>query len=110
MSEPGVPALLPGLAIMAGTGVLPKLVAEQCKRIGRPYKVVVFGVMELDWTDGHPVIEAMYEKPGRVFKALKMAGIHQMTLAGAVTRPEFKVWRFDLTMIRLAAKILPAMD
>lgn len=109
MSETNVPALLPGLAIMAGTGILPQRIAEECKRIGRPYKVVIFGGLELDWVSGHPLIEAEFEKPGRVFKALKSSGISKMTLAGAVTRPKFKPWRFDFTMVRLATKILPAM-
>lgn len=99
----------PGLAIMAGTGVLPKLIAEHCARTKRPYKVVVFGGLQLDWIADHPVFEAEYEKPGRVFKALKADGIAHMTLAGAVTRPKFRPLRFDLTMLRLATKLLPAM-
>lgn len=109
MTETNVPALLPGLAIMAGTGVLPKLIAEHCARIGRPYKVCVFAGQEFDWLGSHPVVEGEYEKIGRVFKALKAEGIHQVTMAGAVTRPKLKPWRFDLTMIMLAPKLLPAM-
>ncbi len=109
MSNETVPALLPGLAIVAGTGILPQRIAEDCKRIGRPYKVVIFGDTELDWTAGEPVIRAPYEKPGRIFKALKAEGIHQMTLAGAVTRPKLSPWKFDFTMVKLATRILPAM-
>jgi len=90
--------------------VLPKLIAEHCARSGRAYKVVVFGGVSLDWVKDHPLIEAEFEKPGRVFKALKADGIAQMTLAGAVTRPRFRPWKFDLTMIRLATRLLPAMN
>ena len=31
-----------GLAIVAGRGALPRLIAEDCARRGRPYRVVVF--------------------------------------------------------------------
>lgn len=109
MSDEQVPALLDGLAIVAGSGILPQRIAEECKRIGRPYKVVVFGEQEFDWLAGEPVIRSEYEKPGRVFKALRSEGISQMTMAGAVTRPKLKPWKFDFTMIRLATKVLPAM-
>ncbi len=109
MSDQNQTDTQPALAIVAGTGVLPKLIAEHCARTGRAYKVVVFGGLSLDWTQDHPLIEAEFEKPGRVFKALKADGITLMTLAGAVTRPKFRPWKFDLTMIRLATKLLPAM-
>jgi DUF1009 family protein len=56
-----------GLAIVAGRGALPRLLAEDCAASGRPYRVVVFDGLALDWLDGHPVLAASYEKPGRLF-------------------------------------------
>ena len=62
--------MVDGLAIVAGRGALPRLIAEECARSGRPYRVVVFDGVELDWLDGHPVLRAAFERPGRLFAAM----------------------------------------
>jgi hypothetical protein len=94
------------LAIVAGRGALPRLIAEDCARRGRPYRVVAFAGVPLDWTEGHPVLPAAFEKPGRLFAALKDAGCRAVTFAGAMTRPELNPLRFDRTMLRLAPRVL----
>lgn len=98
-----------GLAIVAGRGALPRLIAEDCARGGRPYRVVAFDGVPLDWTDGHPVLHAVFEKPGRLFSDLRAAGCGAVTFAGGMTRPELNPLRFDLTMLRLAPKVLRGM-
>lgn len=95
-----------GIAIIAGRGALPRLLAEDCARRGQPYRVVVFEGMALDWLDGHPTLPAVFEKPGRLFADLRRAGCRTVTLAGGIARPELKPRRFDLTMLRLAPRIL----
>jgi DUF1009 family protein len=95
-----------GLAIVAGRGELPRLIAEDCARRGRAYRVVVFEGVALDWLDGHPAIAAAFEKPGRLFADLRAAGCTRVTFAGGMTRPELNPLRFDLTMVRLAPKLL----
>lgn len=95
-----------GLAIVAGRGALPRLIAEDCVRRGRPYSVVVFDGVALDWLAGHPVIAAAFEKPGRLFAALRAAGVGTVTFAGGLERPALKPLSFDLTMIRLAPRLL----
>ena len=65
-TEPRMPA--DGLAIVAGRGDLPRLIAEDCARRGRTYRVVAFDGVPLDWTDGHPVLRAAFEKPGAALR------------------------------------------
>lgn len=95
-----------GLAIVAGRGALPRLIAEDCARRGRAYRVVVFAGVPLDWTTGHPVVRAVFERPGRLFADLRAAGCGAVTFAGGMARPELNPLRFDLTMLRLAPKVL----
>ena len=91
-----------GLAIVAGRGDLPRLIAEDCARRGAPYRVVVFDGVPLDWLAGHPVVSASFEKPGRLFAELRAAGCRTVTFAGGIVRPKLRLLGFDLTMLRLA--------
>ena len=98
-----------GLAIVAGRGALPRLIAEDCARRGRPYRVVVFAGVALDWLGGHPAIPAAFEKPGRLFADLRAAGCGEVTFAGGMARPELNPLRFDLKMLALAPKLFPGL-
>jgi UDP-2,3-diacylglucosamine hydrolase len=94
-----------GLAIIAGRGNLPRMLADECARIGRPYVVVHIAGMTLDWLSGHPLIEAEFERFGALFDALRASDCPSVVFAGGVDRP-------DLDMARLDAKtqeILPVM-
>ena len=97
------------LAIVAGDGDLPKLLAEDCARTGRDYVVVLFAGFAPDWVAGRPVIKAEFEKPARMFKALRAGGFAHVTFAGAMQRPQLSLLKFDLKFWRLAPKLLPAM-
>lgn len=97
------------LAIIAGRGPLPRLVAEACLRAGRPYRVVVFDAEPVDWAGGHPVIRASFEKPGRMFADLRAAGCRVATFAGGMRRPKLNPMRFDLTMMRLAPRLMAGL-
>lgn len=98
-----------GLAIVAGRGALPRLIAEDCARRGRRYGVVAFEGVALDWTAGHPVLPAIFEKPGRLFADLRAAGCTDVTFAGGMARPGLNPLRFDLTMLRLAPKVFEGL-
>ncbi len=98
-----------GLAIVAGRGLLPRLLAEDCGRRGRPYRVVVFAGTTLDWTAGHPVIAAEFERPGRLFAALREAGCGEVVFAGGMARPRLNPLRFDGKMLVLAPRILAGL-
>lgn len=95
-----------GIAIVAGRGALPRLIAEDCARRGAPYRVVVFDGVELDWLGGHPVLRETYEKPGKLFSDLRAAGCRVVTFAGGITRPKLRPLRFDLKFLSLAPKVL----
>lgn len=95
-----------GLAIVAGRGDLPRLIAEDCAARGAPYRVVVLGGLELPWLDGRPVIRGPFEKPGRLFAALRSAGCRTVTFAGGIVRPKLRPLAFDLTMLRLAPRVM----
>ena len=99
----------PGLAIVAGRGELPRLLAEDCAARGRTYRVVEFEGVPLDWTVGQPLIHARFEKPGRLFAALRAAGITEVVFAGGMSRPPLRLLAFDLKMLRLAPRLLPGL-
>lgn len=99
----------PGLGIVAGTGALPRMLAEAEAEAGRPYRVILFGDEARDWTDAHPLIRVPFEKPGRLFAELRSAGCGRIVFAGWMGRPRPDPLRFDLTALRLAARILPAL-
>lgn len=85
------------------------MLAEECQRRNRPYQVVILEGIRLDWVETHPVIPAVFEKPGKLFSALRRAGCTQVTFAGGVRRPKLSPMRFDLKAIRLAPLLFRAM-
>lgn len=97
------------LAIVAGDGDLPRLLAEDCARSGRDYVIVLFAGFSPEWVADRPVIKAEFEKPARMFKSLKRSGFAHVTFAGAMQRPQLSMLKFDLKFWRLAPKLLPAM-
>ena len=100
---------IPNLAIVAGAGELPQKLAAACVSAERGYQVVRFNGIELDWTDGHPVIDAIFEKPNSLFKQLHQAGCKQVVFAGAMQRPKLNPLKFDLKLMKLAPTLLPAL-
>ncbi|WP_424926703.1 LpxI family protein [Amaricoccus tamworthensis] len=98
-----------GLAIVAGRGELPRLLAEKEAARGGSYRIVQFEGVELDWSDGHPVIHALFEKPGRLFARLREAGCRRVVFAGGMVRPELKPFRFDLKMLKLAPMVMSTL-
>lgn len=99
-----------GLGIIAGTGALPRLVAQSCAERGARYMVIAFrGVDPGAWLSGHPNARPPFEKPGRLFAALRKAGCDRVTFAGGMRRPHLDPLRFDLTALRLAPRILPLL-
>ncbi|MCF6304491.1 MAG: UDP-2,3-diacylglucosamine diphosphatase LpxI [Rhodobacteraceae bacterium] len=97
------------IAIIAGNGVLPRLLTEECIRLDLPYVIVLFEGISPDWAKNHPVQPAIFEKPGRLFKALRKAGVSQITMAGGMGRPQLNPLRFDSTGLRLAPVVMNAL-
>ncbi len=85
------------------------MLAEECRRQGRPYRLVIFEGTHLDWAADHPVIPAAFEKPGRLFAALRQVGCTQVVFAGGIRRPRVSVTRFDLKAVALAPRLFRAL-
>jgi DUF1009 family protein len=99
----------PNLAIVAGAGDLPRQLADHCERIGRGYKIIQFDGVTLNWADSLPVIQARFEKPDKLFKALKAAACQEVVFAGGMQRPKLNPLKFDLKLMKLAPTLLPAL-
>lgn len=97
------------LGVIAGAGDLPRLIAERQRDRGEPYLICAFEGAEPGWIGEHPCATAPFEKPGRLFAALRRAGADRVVFAGGLVRPRLRPWRFDWTALRLAARILPLM-
>ncbi len=98
-----------GLGVVAGAGDLPRLIAEDRRADGALCHVVAFEGLVPDWIAAHPHTVTPFEKPGRLFAALRGAGCGAVVFAGAMVRPRLHPLRFDLTALRLAPTILPLL-
>ncbi len=95
-----------GLGIIAGTGDLPRLIAEDRRSQGASYFIIRPEGVVAPWVDDHPHLDVPFEKAGRMLGALRDAGCGKVCFAGAMTRPKLNLLRADLTAVRLAAKAL----
>jgi len=95
------------IAILAGGGALPIHLAEKIEATSAPF-IVSFG-KHPNWASKYDHIRVEYERPGKIFQALKDRHISKLVMAGHMQRPNLKPLKFDLTMWKLAAKLLPAL-
>lgn len=98
-----------GLGIVAGAGLLPRMVAEARAASGGGRLVIAFEGAVPDWIAAHPHAVVPFEKPGRLFAALRRAGCGTVTFAGGMARPRLDPLRFDLAALRLAPRVLPLL-
>lgn len=90
------------LAIIAGTGALPALVAER-----HPAVIVrLAGIAASVASDA--VIEARLEGFGRMFADLRAAGVTDLCLAGAMRRARFDPDRLDAETAALLPRVMAA--
>lgn len=94
------------LGVVAGAGDLPRLIAEGQAAAGAPYLVCAFEGAAPDWMAAHPHVVAPIEKPGRLFAALRGAGVDRVVFAGGMARPQLRPLAFDMTALRLAPRIM----
>ncbi len=92
------------LAIIAGRGTLPQRIAERRAASALPYLLVIFPGCFEPWMTAHPHQHHEFEKPGRLFRALRAAGATHVVFAGAMTRPRLRPWRADLKAVAIAAR------
>lgn len=85
------------------------MLAASAMRSGRKVAVVCFNGFRPDWLTNEVLIEATFEKPGAMFKAIKAAGCKDVVFAGYIIRPRINPLKFDLKMISVAGKLLPTL-
>ncbi len=94
------------LAIVAGGGSLPVVLAETCRKRDRPYFVVALkGFADADGLDGHPHGWARLGAIGRVLALIRREAAAEVVFAGHVRRPSLASLRPDLYTARLLARI-----
>lgn len=103
-------ALPQSLAIVAGGGVFPDLLAKAVVAKGtKVFAVRLDGHAEPQTLQGYEGISAKPEKMGFVFEALRVRGIKDIVLIGKMRRPAVLSLRPDATTLRLLPKILLAL-
>lgn len=98
-----------GLAIIAGRGDLPKLLAEECARRNEPYLVIGFGNAALKWAVDHPFETAQFEKAGALFDTIRNAGCTRVVFAGGMSRPSLNPLKYDWKFTKLAPRLLKSL-
>ena len=74
------------LGIIAGSGLMPRLLAEDSARRGRPYFVLTLeGCGAEEWAHTHPHGSVRPAAIGDALKQLKKANVQEVVLAGQVT-------------------------
>lgn len=96
-------------AIIAGSGVLPKLLAEASLRDGYEVSIIDFKTTQLDWVSSYPVLTAQFEKAGRLFAALHKNGISEVVFAGGMERPKLNPLKMDRAFLAKAPLLLRAI-
>jgi len=98
---------LPSLAIVAGGGAFPDLVADEARAGGTKVLAVRLSghaePLTLSSTDG---IWARPEQLGHIFAYLRGQGVRDLVLIGRMRRPRIFSLRPDMTTLRLLPKIL----
>ncbi|MBU6236060.1 MAG: UDP-2,3-diacylglucosamine diphosphatase LpxI [Alphaproteobacteria bacterium] len=101
---------VPSLAIVAGGGEFPDMVAaEATKRGTRVFAVRLANDAEAHTLQGYEGIWAKPERMGAIFETLRANGVADIVLIGRMKRPRLFSLRPDFTTLRLLPKIIPAL-
>ena len=92
------------LGLVAGTGDLPRRLAEACRAQGRPLFVLALkGVTDPALAATAPHAWVKLGAVGTALDTLRGAGVREIVLAGPVPRPSFGSLGLDLRTLRLLA-------
>jgi UDP-2,3-diacylglucosamine hydrolase len=98
------------LAIIAGGGALPRVLALSTIKAGQPVFVVALkGSVESNWYAEHPHLEARPEQVGKILQAMRKAGCADVVMIGRVRRPTISELRPDLTGVWWVFKLWVAL-
>lgn len=98
----------PKLALIAGSGYLPRRVAEAARDAGRSLVVLTLdeaSAVDYPGFDVHPISLA---KVGALFDILRREAVGELVMAGKVHRPNFAQLRPDARCLRLLPGIIAA--
>lgn len=96
------------LGLIAGAGMLPVEVAQQCETVGRPLHVVRIKGLADPRLDEYPGVDVRLAEFGKIFKSLKSAGCETVCLAGIVDRPDFQTFIPDLGGLSVLPSLISA--
>jgi UDP-2,3-diacylglucosamine hydrolase len=101
----------PPVAILAGGGALPPLVAAAAYRAGRhPVVFALEGDADAGAFAGFRVVPIRWGGIGRLFRALEESGCREAVFVGGVAvRPDYRAIGLDLQAVRLLPRILPLL-
>jgi hypothetical protein len=96
------------VALIAGTGALPRLMAEAARKAGRSSLVAALQGFPVEGLT--PDIEFRVERLVPFLRTLAERGVSQVVFAGAVHRPQLDPALFDPDTAALVPRILPALN
>lgn len=97
------------LALIAGQGRLPGLLAEQLERDGNKFEIFEMAGFPVDALTGHPVRSFHIEQLGSLLDMLVKEGFEQVCFAGSVRRPKIDPGLIDTATKPLVPRIMQAI-
>ena len=98
----------PPVAIIAGAGRLPEIIAEACNARGQPVHIASY-YDRGQFPGSSTGFQARFERPGEVFARLVDAGCTDVVFAGKFSRPSLDPDDFDSTLQRHANWLFPTL-
>jgi hypothetical protein len=96
------------LGIIAGSGDLPRAIAECARASGRTVFVLKLANLTGDWASLYPNETVALGELGKAMKALKAHECSDVTLAGKVQRPKFSDIKLDTKAMLAAPRVIAA--
>ncbi len=93
------------LCILAGSGALPREVAEARRAAAQPVFVIDLEGAAGDWIADFPHERLSFGQVGRLFSLLETHGCDTVTMAGSLVRPSLARIRFDRTGLALLPRV-----
>lgn len=94
------------LGILAGSGGLPRELAEACRAVGQPVFVIDLEGRASDWAARFDHARLSLGQVGAALEVLKAAGCDAVAMAGGVERPALLKLRMDWQGMRLLPRLL----
>ncbi len=97
------------IAIIAGAGRLPRLVADEAARQGLDPLIVPYPGLAPDWAAGFPQQPFTFDDLAALFPTLTARGCDRVVMAGRVTRPRLDPARASAATRPLLQRLAPAL-